>query len=125
MGTISPVASQPFQGGINRKVRKLFWETLTTTNPTGVGIRLPALGDKTVQATGNFAGSASIGIQGSNDSTDGSDGTWFSLEGPADSALAFTAAGGDVIKENPLWIRPLLSSGNGSTDIDVTVICRP
>jgi hypothetical protein len=123
MGTVSPASTQNKVGG---KIRGhvILWETLNTTNPTGVGIKNPFEGDKTVQCIGNFAGSASIAIQGSNDSTTGSDGTWFSLEGPGDSVLAFTAAGGDVIKENPIWIRPLLSSGNGSTDIDVYVNTR-
>jgi hypothetical protein len=124
MGTITPVPSQ-IKIGAMKKGHKIVWETLTTTNPTGIGIRNPIEGDKTVQVTGNFAGSASLGIQGSNDSTDGADGVWFSLEGPGDSALAFTAAGGDVIKENPAWIRPNMSSGNGSSDLDVTIVSRP
>jgi hypothetical protein len=124
MGTITPQPSQ-VKVGVMKRGHKFLWETLTTTNPTGIGIKNPIQADKTVQVTGTFGGSASIAIQGSNDSTDGSDGTWFSLEGPGDSVLAFTAAGGDVIKENPIWMRPLLSSGNGSTDLDVFIFSRP
>lgn len=124
MADISPQTSQ-IKVGSRRPCHKILWETLTTTNRNGVGVRNPLEADKTVQVTGTFGASASIAMQGSNDSTNGVDGTWFGLEGPGDSAIALTAAGGDVIKENTAWIRPALTNGDGSTDIDVTMVTRP
>ena len=93
------------------------WETLTTTNLTGTPVVSGRYPDKTAQATGTFGASASIALDGSNDGTN-----WFACTNATGSAIALTAATqGDLMVENPLYIRPILTNGDGSTDIDVVV----
>ena len=83
-------------------------------------IRAGHLSDKPVTATGSFSGSGSVPMQGSNDGTN-----WFALTDAGDAAIAFAAAGGEVIIENPLFIRPgPVASGDGSTDIDIIIAAQ-
>ncbi len=114
MGTIT--ANQ--LGPTNEGLIEVLWEALTTTNRVGNGILLAKSPDKTVQVLGNFSGSASVAIEGSND--DGT--TWFSCKDITGTVLAFTVAGGDLILENPKLIRPNLTVGDGSADIDVFLV---
>ena len=97
------------------------WETLTTTNTDGAPALVPGYPDKCVQGVGNFSGSASVALQGSNDGTN-----WFACSDQAGTDIAMTAATiGAVVAENPLYVRPLLSSGDGSADVDVILVCAP
>lgn len=73
------------------------------------------LQDKTVHCTGTFS-SAVVTIQGSNDGTN-----WVTLADPQGNALTFSAAGMEVILENPLHLRPTTSGGSGA-DIDVVFV---
>ncbi len=116
MATIQAVLTGPTNDGIV----EILWETLTTTNRPGSGIQLAKYPDKTVQVVGNFSGSAEITIEGSND--DGT--TWFELRDSTGTALAYLAAGGDMILENPKLLRPLLAAGDGSADLDVYIVTR-
>ena len=116
MATIAAVLTGPTNDGIV----EILWETLTTTNRVGGGVLLAQYPDKTVQVIGNFAGSAEITIEGSNDGGT----TWFELRDITGTALAYLAAEGDLILENPKMIRPLLASGDASADIDVYLIAK-
>lgn len=69
------------------------------------------------QVTGNFSGSASIALHGSVDGTN-----YAALNDRSGSAIAVTAAGIANCGEAPLYIKPVLSSGDGSTDIDVSLL---
>ena len=77
--------------------------------------------DKTVQVIGTFGASASIAIEGSNDGGV----TWFPCHDIGNSVIALIAAGGALIVENPKLIRPNLSNGDGSTDIDGYIVAVP
>ncbi len=114
MATVSAVLTGPTNEGIV----EVKWETLTTTNRPGSGVTLARFPDKTVQALGTFGASASIAVEGSND--DGT--TWFPCHDITNTVIALTAAGGALIVENPKQIRPNLSSGDGSTDVDVYIV---
>ncbi len=117
MATISAVLTGPTNDGLIVVV----WETLTTTNRPGAGVLLARVPDKTVQVLGTFGASASIGIEGSND--DGT--TWFSCHDITNTVITLSAAGGALIIENPKMMRPVLSNGDGSTDIDVYIVAVP
>ncbi len=114
MATITGVLTGPTNDGIV----EIVWETLTTTNRPGNGIESAKFPDKTVQVIGTFGASASIAVEGSND--DGT--TWFACHDITNAVIALTAAGGALIVENPKLLRPVLSNGDGSTDVDVYVI---
>ncbi len=117
MATIAGVLTGPTNDGIV----EVLWETLTTTDRPGSGIVLAQYPDKTVQVLGTFGASASIAIQGSND--DGT--TWFPCHDITNTVIALTAAGGALIVENPKQMRPNLTNGDGSTDVDVYIIAVP
>lgn len=74
--------------------------------------------DKTVTITGTFGTGGAISIQGSNNNTN-----WFSLTDPQGNPIEKTAAAMELITENPLYIRPLVTAGDGTTSLTVQVLC--
>jgi hypothetical protein len=93
--------------------RTHMWEALDDTDLDGAGVDTPGLPFKTVSVSGTFGG-ATCTFQGSLDGT-----TWFGLLDPGGNALAFTAAGGgQVAMATPRYVRPLVSSASGTTDLD-------
>ena len=97
---------------------KVTWIELTDTD-TGDPVNVAQFADKTVQATGTFTGGGLIAMQGSNDGS-----TFGDLRdaGGTDIALADTQP--NTIAENTELIRPSVTAGDGSTDIDVFMICQ-
>ena len=114
MATIPGIQIGPTNAGLI----EVMWTGLDTSNRDGSGVLMAKSPDKTVQVIGNFSGSAEITIEGSNDGGIG----WFELKDITGAALSYLAAGGDLILENPKLIRPLLSSGDASADIDVFLV---
>lgn len=78
------------------------WGALVTGD-TGITLGLAGENDKTVTISGT---ATSFALQGSNDGTN-----WFTLSDIGPAATAITAVGIFVIKENPKFIRPLLTTG--------------
>lgn len=99
------------------------WGPLTTSNAAGglIGIkgRIPLcrLSDKTVQFVGTFTGTPTIVLQGSNDGTN-----WETLTDPQGNAISSGVALMEAVTENPLYIRPSMSSGDGSTSVTVILL---
>ena len=117
MTTISIVPTK-----ISRGSHKWVWAAMgdddvgAPLDPIGGGI---AFADKTVMIVATYD-SATIVIQGSNDGTN-----WFTLTNPNNDSLSFTVGDQlDTILENPLYIRPKTSGGQGSTAITVTLAGR-
>ncbi len=109
---ITPVPADPLQ---TRDVVVL-WETLNTTNHNGTPVTLSGVVlNLMVQALGTFGASATITMQGSLDGGT----TYFTLKDPADTDVTLTAADSKTLRDKPLLIRPTLTSGDGSTDVDV------
>lgn len=114
MSTVIPVKSD-----INKYVIKVTWEGITTTNSDGDWIELPHYPEKTIQIDGNFGTGGELTIQGKNvDSY-----TPFVLSDFRGESLVKLANYGGNISENPLKIRPVLTAGSGSVDLDITIIC--
>ena len=77
--------------------------------------------DKSVQVTGTFGVSGSVSLEGSNDGVN-----WFTLTRPGATALSFTAAGLAAVVEATKYIKPLVTAGDGTTSLTVTVFAlRP
>lgn len=101
----------------------LTWTPLTTTNTDGAWVLLPNYPDKTVQVYGTFGAAATVVLQGSNET--GAPSNPITLTDQSDNAISKTAAGIELVAQNPLKIRPLLASGgDGSTAITVKLVCR-
>jgi len=115
MATIVNVNSQAAEDGSAILIK---WEALVSGSLDGIGVPVAKFADKTVQVIGTFD-TATITIQGSNDNTN-----WFTLTELDGTALVWTAAYGAAISESPWYIRPLVSSVGGSTDLDVLLLVR-
>lgn len=75
--------------------------------------------DKCVTVDGTFGVGGSVTIQGSNDGTN-----WHTLVDPQETDLTFGAAGIEQVLENPLYVRPIVTAGDGTTAIDVRLVCK-
>ena len=96
------------------------WSSLTTSNTDGQPLSIPAMSDRSVQITGTPSGCTVI-MQGSNEETPV---TWATLHDAGGNVITSTVAGVFFIAENTNHIRPLISGGDGSTDINVIVLGR-
>lgn len=88
---------------------------------TATGVNIASFPDKTVIASGTFGTSAVI-VEGSGNSTNGTDGTWVPLNDFSGAPISKTSNGSSVIAENPTWIRPGFGAGSG-TALTVILEC--
>ena len=94
------------------------WTGLANSE-NGDAMKIPGAADRTVQVGGVFSTGGEVTIQGSNDNTN-----WVTLTDLSDADLVFDAAAIEVIAEAPLYIRPSITGGDGSTAIDVSILSR-
>lgn len=91
--------------------KALHWETIiNTSTPQGAKVNG---GKYTAHARGNFSGSATVEIQYSSDGSD-----YTSIDS---TNLLFSAEGVYNLEIAAGYLNVVLSGGDGSTDIDVTV----
>ncbi len=99
----------------NQFIKYVLTEWLALANgDTGSPALSGYLSDRTVQVDGTFGVGGSVTLQGSMNAVD-----WFTLMDDATNALTFTAAGMKIVLENPLHIRPNVTSGDGATALNV------
>lgn len=110
--------AKPLQIGFNG-VAVYQWTLLTTTNNTGDPFVIPARSDKEVQVAGTFGSGGSVKIEGSNDGTN-----WYTLSDPGSVLLVFTSANGKTILNNPVYVRPNVTAGDGTTSLTVTLCAK-
>lgn len=93
-----------------------------TTDDTGQPLEASGHSDKTVMIIGDFGGTASVSMYGSNVETPSTnDDDWFLLTDTTETNITATAKFGAVILQNYRWIRPKVTLGT-SPSIDV-IIC--
>jgi len=112
MATIAVVKLEQSDLGEFRNSRLHVWETLLQGDD-GAPLSMPDFADKTIQVLGTLGG-ATVNIEGSLDGV-----TWSLLTSPQGDVLAFTAADLSAVTELVTHIRPNISGGDGTTDIDV------
>jgi len=107
----------------SRGVHLQQWTALTT-GTVGNPMACPGLADKTVYIGGTFSTGGTCSIYGSNDpvSTAPSSAAWAILTDPQGNEITKTASGIETISENPMRIRPRVTSGDGSTSINVRIV---
>lgn len=93
--------------------------TALANGQAGDNISAFQFSDKTVQVGGTFGVGGSVTIQGSNDGT-----TWNTLTDLQGNALTMTASAIEAISENPRYIRPNVTAGDGTTALNVTILGR-
>lgn len=115
MATINPTVAR----NGDQSVMYYTYSTLTTTNDNGAPIEMAEFADRSVQVTGTFGAGGTIVWQGSNDGS-----TWVTMSEPDGTAISLTAAGLKAVLEITRYARPFVSAGDGTTDLDVFVVCR-
>lgn len=108
---------------INEAIRGDFriisWLGLSVADAVGAAFLSGDFQDKSVQVIGTFGAGGTVLIEGTNEATPVN---WSTLSDPAGVALSFTSAGIKAVLENTRWIRPKVSAGDGTTDIDVMMM---
>ena len=92
---------------------------------SGAYLESAEFSDKTMQIFGTFGAAGSVTLEGSNDPrviTDSGNAVWFALIDPQGSTITKTSAAGEAILENPRFIRPRCTAGDGTTNLTV-IIC--
>lgn len=106
------------QSWLQKRVSQTLWTGLLNSD-TGLPQTGASLPDKSVQVSGTFGAGGSVSIRGSNDGS-----TYFTLTDPQGNALTFTANGMEQISENPKFMRPEVTAGDGTTSLTVTIISK-
>lgn len=98
----------------NHRVRT--WTPLTTTNADGDPISYASngMGGVTFQVNGTFGSGGAMVVEGSNNGSN-----WYTLNDQANSPVSFSAAGLKTVRDMPLYIRPRVTGGDGTTSITV------
>lgn len=96
--------------------RLVTWPAMANGD-TGQPLMMPSHPDKTVQLVGTLSTGGELTMEGSNDNTN-----WFTLTDAGGTSIVLTALGGKTIMENPLYIRPSITGGDGSTSLTVSVL---
>lgn len=115
MATRPPVTTYPFEASLDVAVTT--WGGLLADDD-GEPVRLAVYSDRSIQISGPFGG-ASVTIGGSNDGV-----TFHALTGADGTALTLTAAALKQIVELPLFIKPRVFGGDGTTNLVVTLAGR-
>lgn len=89
------------------------WEGLDSDDD-GDELEMPAWSDRSVQVIGTFGSGGSLSFYGSNDGTN-----FVILNDLEGAALTFTAAGLRSVMEITRYVKPLVTAGDGTTDLDV------
>lgn len=92
------------------------WEGLAQGDD-GAPVRLEAYTDKTVQVVGTFGTGGTVVWEGSLDGT-----TWGALHDPQGATLSVTDSSCEVVAESPIYIRPRVSAGDGSTALTAMLV---
>lgn len=114
MADINPITDRPVQG-----VTLITWEQINN-NDTGIGQLVAGTEPlaASFQAVGTF-NSATVVLQGSNDNTN-----WATVKDFTGADISLTATGLVELSTTSLYLRPSISGGGGSQDIDCFLVLR-
>ena len=104
--------------GFGEYAHVITWEGLLNGD-TGSPIEMPGSHIRSVQIVGTFGVGGSITIQGSNDGVN-----YVALTDPQGNALTKTSAGLESVQELTKYIRPSVTAGDGTTDLDVFLLVK-
>lgn len=120
MATIVPVIT-PFSADSKTEDQTL--STVTWANihfqDTCQPISLAHWADRSIQVDGTFTNSVALALQGSNTNTN-----YYQLNDPGLNAISKTAAGLSQVLELTTYVKPVVSNGDSSTLLTVTMVCR-
>lgn len=109
--------------GARPEVRLASW-TLTQADPTGDGISWPEHADVCWQVTSTYGGgAATVTAQGSNSNVSANYAALKDVDGTGNATWTTGTAVRQTIQA-PLYLRPVLSGGDGTTSLVVTALLR-
>jgi hypothetical protein len=90
----------------------------------GSAVEVPWMADKCVHVYGTMGAAGSVSIKGTNKSpiVVGTDPI---LTNPQGNVITFTVAGMRQVLENPRYFYPHVTAGDGTTNLTVSVACKP
>ena len=94
------------------------WAAIANGND-GAALDQSQYTDKSVQVSGTFGSSGSVRLQGSNDGVN-----WNTLSDPQGVALDITTACVKFVAEATRYIKPLVTAGDGTTALTVTILLK-
>lgn len=92
------------------------WGSLLQTE-VGLPIENTGSPDRSVTVSGTFGVGGTVTIEGSNDGTN-----YFTLNDPQGNPLSFTSGRIEQILEVARYMRPKVTSGDGTTNISVSML---
>lgn len=115
MATVAPVTTFPFETSLDVAVTT--WAPMAQ-NDDGEAVRLAVYSDRSIQVAGTFGG-ASVTIGGSNDGE-----TYHALTDTQGNALTLTSGSLKQIVELPIYLKPRVFGGDGTTNLKVILSGR-
>lgn len=113
MATRTPSASRT---GVNHEQVIVVWTGLLNGDDGG-GYQLNGFGDRSVAFTGTFGTGGTIILEGSLDGTN-----YFTLSDPSSTAISKTAAAIEAVLELCLYVRPRVTAGDGTTNLECRML---
>ena len=102
----------------NNKVHLVTWADMANGDD-GSPAAWVEFADRCFQVSGTFGSGGSLTIQGSNDGAN-----WSALSDPQGNTLTFTSAKIEQALELPLYVRPVVTAGDETTSLTVTLLMR-
>jgi sugar lactone lactonase YvrE len=115
MATVVPVTTFPFE--TSRDVAVTTWDNMLMDDD-GEPVRLAVYSDRSIQVAGTFGG-ASVTIGGSNDGE-----TYHALHDTSGAVMTLTEGKLQQIVELPIYIKPRVFGGDGTTSLRVLMSGR-
>lgn len=115
MATRTPVTTFPFETSLDVAVTT--WSGLLSGDD-GEAVRLAVYSDRSIQVAGAFGG-ATVTIAGSNDGE-----TYHALTDTSGNPLTLTSGALKQIVELPVFLKPRVFGGDGSTNLKVVLSGR-
>jgi hypothetical protein len=102
------------------------WTPLTVTNNYGDPIQMPGSADRSIQITGALGTLGAVTMYGSNvvDPDLSDDDDWFILDDAKGNPIVLDSLRGEEIVILPLWIRPKITAGDGSTALAARLVMK-
>jgi len=98
---------------------KMFTYAAMANGDDGEPLSSPEFGDICVQITGTLGAGGTLVWQGSNDKS-----VWHTLNNAQGGTMSLTALAIKQVVERPLWMRPAVTAGDGTTSLVATVLAR-
>lgn len=115
MSVVNPTITNNGDGSL-----KKFVFAAMANGDTGAPIPFAEWADRSVQVSGTFGVGGTVVWEGSNDGG----ATWATLTDPQGNSISKTAASIEAVLEITELARPNVTAGDGSTAINVSVLCR-